>query len=214
MLGYVILFLKFFSIRFQYLILLRSSGITDGTSSFMKRHLALLLLFAGFISCNNSGQESDKVQAIRVIEEDEVEIPVYDFEHLQPLLNKEDDKIRVINFWATWCKPCIAEIPYFEKLNENYRDENVEVVLVSLDFPDQVESRLIPFIKNNKLESEVVYLDDPHSNIWIPKVSESWSGAIPATLIYGNGKREFYEGSFTYEELEAEILKFKNNQSL
>jgi len=81
----------------------------------------------------------------------------------------------------------------------------VELILVSLDFPNQIESRVIPFIKKNNLKGNVVLMADPDQNTWIPKVDETWSGAIPATLIYTKNSRKFYEQSFTFEELKNEI---------
>jgi len=138
------------------------------------------------------------------------ELKIYNFEELKPLLNKEEDKTYVVNFWATWCVPCIKELPYFEALNKEYANKNVEVLLVSLDFPNQYNKRLKPFIIENKLQSEVVALNDVDSNKWIPQINEDWSGAIPATLIYNNNKRRFYEKSFTYDELKIEVNKFLN----
>lgn len=114
----------------------------------------------------------------------------------------------VINFWATWCKPCVKELPYFEKIASDYSEKNVKVLLVSLDFPDKIESQVIPFLEKNNIKSEVVLLDDPDANSWIPKVSPNWSGAIPATVIYKNEKRKFYEQSFTFDELENELKLF------
>lgn len=111
----------------------------------------------------------------------------------------------VINFWATWCKPCIKELPYFEELNKNYSDKKVQVVLVSLDFPKQIEKQVIPFIKKHNLQSEILLLDDPDANTWIPKVSDEWSGAIPATLFVKGATQKFSEKSFTYNELETEL---------
>jgi thiol-disulfide isomerase/thioredoxin len=137
------------------------------------------------------------------------DLVVYDFAGLEPLLNMNDEKTYVVNFWATWCKPCIKEMPYFEQLNQNYNEKNVEVVLVSLDFPQQYEKKLKPFIKDNDLKSKVVALNDPtNMNSWIPKISEEWTGSIPATLIYNKKKREFYERSFNYEELVTELRTF------
>ncbi len=131
------------------------------------------------------------------------------FEELEKnYFQKKNDSIYIINFWATWCKPCVKELPAFEKLTLNFSDKKVKVLLVSLDFPDKIDSQVIPFIKKNKINSEVVLLDDPDANSWIPKVSEEWSGAIPATVIYKNDNRKFYEQSFTFEELETELKKF------
>ena len=125
-------------------------------------------------------------------------VPSLSYAELKPLLDQSDDKVHVVNFWATWCAPCIKELPYFEALNKR---KNIEVLLVSLDFPKHKQSRLLPFINNNKLQSKVVLLDDADENYWINDINANWSGAIPATLIYNSQKRDFYERSFTKNEL-------------
>ena len=135
------------------------------------------------------------------------QIEVYNFDQLQEFLGSDDDQLYVVNFWATWCKPCIKELPYFEEVQSDYGDK-IRVVLVSLDFPNKLESQLIPFVKKMNLQSEVVLLDDPYENEWIPKLDATWSGAIPATLIFKGSKKKFYERSFTKEELEYEIEHF------
>jgi thiol-disulfide isomerase/thioredoxin len=135
-------------------------------------------------------------------------VPSYNFDELNTLLTKNNDTTYVVNFWATWCRPCIKELPAFEKLNADYSDKPVKVLLVSLDFPDKIEKQVIPFMDKNNIKSKVVLLDDPDANSWIPKVSEKWSGAIPATIIYKGQSREFYERSFTFEELNTELHKF------
>jgi thiol-disulfide isomerase/thioredoxin len=84
-------------------------------------------------------------QALKV--QGEMDLEVYDFNGFKKFLNKKDDKMYVINFWATWCAPCIKELPYFEKINKAYHNQNVEVILVSLDFPHLYDSKLKPFIK-------------------------------------------------------------------
>jgi len=135
-------------------------------------------------------------------------IEVYNFSELEPLLNYKNDTTYIINFWATWCKPCIEELPLFEELLKIHKNKKVKITLVSLDMPDNLKSHLIPFVKNNSLVSQVILLDDPYENTWIPKVDKSWSGAIPATLIYNKRKRAFFEQSFTKEVLSKEISKF------
>ena len=135
-------------------------------------------------------------------------VPSLDFSELNTFLTKDNDSIYVVNFWATWCKPCIKELPAFEKLNTEYSDQKVKVILVSLDFPKKVGTQVIPFMEKNNIQSQVLLLDDTDANSWIPKISKKWSGAIPATLIYSNSARLFYEQSFTFEELEEELNKF------
>jgi thiol-disulfide isomerase/thioredoxin len=130
---------------------------------------------------------------------------VLNFNQLEQRLNLRNDTTYVVNFWATWCVPCIKEMPYFQQIHNNFSGKKVKVLLVSLDFVKQIESRLIPFIEKNKLTPEVVVLNDPDANAWINKVSPDWSGALPATLFFNRNFRAFYEKSFEYEELETII---------
>lgn len=113
------------------------------------------------------------------------DIAVYEtFNDIEPLFRQQTDTTYVINFWATWCKPCIEELPYFEELNKAESANPVKVVLVSLDFPQHLENKLLPFIEKNRINSRVDVLLDGSYNDWIDKVSPAWSGAIPATYIY------------------------------
>jgi len=169
----------------------------------------MTLLILVFFSCQNDS----KVKASLINEtshEKDFELEVYDFDGFEKFLTKKDNKTYVVNFWATWCAPCLKEMPHFEKLNANYKDKNVEVLLVSLDFPFNYDKKLKPFLKEHKLQSKVVALDDPDMNTWMPKVSEEWTGAIPITIIYNKDKRQFYERSFTYNQLEEELKQFLN----
>ncbi|MEP5340552.1 MAG: TlpA disulfide reductase family protein [Algibacter sp.] len=176
-----------------------------------------ILLSFGFVllffSCKNKVNETTleiKKEVVAAQVNSPLDLEIYDFAGFKSFLEKRDNKIYVINFWATWCAPCVKELPYFEKLNKEYMNDNVEVILVSLDFPHVYESKLKPFITKNKLKSKVIALDDVDANSWIPKVDESWTGSIPATVIYRNEKSKFYEQSFTYEELEKEVKQFIN----
>lgn len=172
----------------------------------MNQLVKLVILI--FLSLGNGITSSNPVTA-NAMGTAEEELKVLNFEELQSYLNsKEAKKTYVVNFWATWCAPCVKELPYFEQLNANYSNADVEVILVSLDFPKHIDSKLKPFLKKNALNSEVILLDDIDSNTWIPKVDKNWSGAIPATIIYNKSRRQFYERSFNYEELETELQQF------
>ncbi len=122
-------------------------------------------------------------------------------QQLFKLLQTNTDTVYVVNFWATWCKPCVEELPYFFKLEQTYKNRNVKVVFVSLDFKNQVENRLKPFMIKNNMPGPVFLLDAPNANQWVPKVDASWSGAIPATVIFNKSKKVFIEGETTYDEL-------------
>lgn len=128
-------------------------------------------------------------------------VVAYDnFSALEKEVLSDKNTIYVVNFWATWCAPCVKELPYFEKLNSE--NKSIKVVLVSLDFKSQFESKLLPFVKNRKINSEVVLLTDKDYNTWLPMIDKDWSGSIPATLIIKNDKKFFAERIFSsYEEL-------------
>jgi len=146
---------------------------------------------------------------LKVYSNDTVSVKAYDYAGLEYFLKQKNDTTYVVNFWATWCVPCVAELPNFEKINANYKKNKIKVILVSLDMAKMIDTKLLPFIKEKQIKSEVLLLRDPDADSWIPKVDSTWSGAIPATVIYNSEMRKFYEKSFTYDELEKEISNFK-----
>lgn len=134
-------------------------------------------------------------------EEKKAEIATVNFEQLSPRLHENNDTLYIVNFWASWCNPCVKEIPDFEKINAEYKNRKVKMIMVSLDFPNQLDTKVIPFIAEQKMTAEVVLLFDPNANSWINEVSPDWTGSIPATLIYKKDYRNFREGSYSYNEL-------------
>lgn len=134
------------------------------------------------------------------------DIKVYEsFEDFEPLLHNENDTTYVINFWATWCKPCVEEMPGFIELDEKFRNEKFKLILTSMDFETQINSHVKPFIEKNNIKSEVVLLADSKAHEWIDKVDENWSGSIPITIIYNKDFYYFKEGMLSYNELEELI---------
>lgn len=129
---------------------------------------------------------------------------VIKFPHLETILKKKDGPVQVINFWATWCGPCVKELPMFEQVNTN--NANVKVTLISLDFSDKLD-KVDAFIARKNMKSEVLLLDEIDYNSWIDKVDKSWEGAIPATLIFNpvTGKRVFTQHELKEGELEKLI---------
>ena len=156
--------------------------------------LTIVSLFV-FFSCSDKTKDS---------------IEVVDFDSFYSKIDLSSDNTYVINFWATWCSPCVKELPYFESVNREYSEKNVKVILVSLDFPSQIESKLMPYLKKNKIKSNVILLDDSKMNKWVPRVSEKWDGGIPATLIVNSSNYNFYPNPFEKEELVSEIQKVIN----
>ena len=129
-------------------------------------------------------------------------VEVIKFPQLQELIDAPGKQVKVINFWATWCRPCVKELPYFEELQSNYSTEELQVYLINLDDVEKLDKRVKPFIKKQQIKSTVKLLDETDYNSFIDKVDSNWSGAIPATLIIAGKKRRFIEGELTAAELQ------------
>lgn len=135
------------------------------------------------------------------------EMKIIEVPALEAIMSQSNsEKLLVINFWATWCKPCIKELPYFVNAQKKY--PNVDFVYMSIDFSENA-SKAEKFAQKKGLNADGLYLiDDVDYNSWIDKVSTEWSGAIPATLIVKDGQKYFYEKEFHEGELE-ELIKQK-----
>lgn len=138
-------------------------------------------------------------------------VPVVTFEQFMAHVEKNKTKIHVVNFWATWCKPCVQELPNFIRLQREYASKNVVITFVSLDFKKDYDKLLVPFVKKRKM-TNVLLLDAPNPNSWIDRVSKDWSGAIPGTLVVppaSSGKTQvFHEGEIEYVQLEKLVQPF------
>jgi thiol-disulfide isomerase/thioredoxin len=129
-------------------------------------------------------------------------------DQLYDRVDRGGDTLYVINFWATWCAPCVKELPNFEKLSKDYKNKNLRVLLVSMDFKSKLDTTVIPFIRKIGIKNEVLILNETDPQIYINRIDSSWSGALPATLMIKYNKRKFFEKDFTYSELQNEYKNF------
>lgn len=121
----------------------------------------------------------------------------------------KSDSVLVINFWATFCGPCIEEIPYFQTIAAKYKDQKAKLLLVSLDFKEYYPQKIEAFAKRFGFTAEIVWLDEEKPDDFCPKIDSAWSGAMPATLFVNKktGYRRFIEAQLKPEEVEAAIKK-------
>lgn len=127
---------------------------------------------------------------------------------LQEIIQGKGEHVKVINFWATWCAPCIKEMPLFEKLGQDRADVKVTLVSMDLDL-DSDPSKVHKFVARKKLQSQVVILDAKDPNSWIDQIEKTWSGALPATIVVNSktGKRIFVEKELHEGDLEKLIAE-------
>jgi len=135
--------------------------------------------------------------------EPEGKVSVVKFNSVEKYLNRDNDTVYVINFWATRNKESVGQLPELEKIRKEFKGDNVKVLFISLDKPEDKDSKVFPVIKKLDIHSNVLLLDDPDTKSWRPKVSPLWNGQLPATLIYQGHSAEFYQESLNYTKLKS-----------
>ena len=138
----------------------------------MKAFLIIVLLFLSSVSSGFS-------QGVQKISKTE----------LASILNNPSDKLHVINFWATWCGPCVTELPDFQKVVNESIGSKVDFLFISLDFPSDAEKKLTPFLKKNNYTFKVCLMTETDYNSWIDEVDPGWQGNIPATLFFNRPRK-------------------------
>ena len=184
----------------------------------MKYQILFIALLSGLLFSCQKGQENTGNEGAEDVKQasmasssekktNEVEVQVVPFDAVAEKMADPTVGLRVINFWATWCKPCVKELPYFEKARAKYADKGVNFTLVSLDFAEEVDDKVIPFVEAEGIKSEVWLLDDMDYDSWIDKVDPDWSGEIPMTVIVDPAEdiKEGFPRELTYQELDSII---------
>jgi thiol-disulfide isomerase/thioredoxin len=155
----------------------------------MKKYIIVIatIFFAGALSA----------QDVKSIKADELEKII--LESKGPL---------IVNLWATWCKPCIEELPHFLEEAKKHEKDSVQLILVSLDFKESFPKKVKEFAKKRDIKVPIRWLDETNADYFCPKVDPKWSGAIPATLFINNktGYRNFVEEQISHEHLKTEIM--------
>jgi thiol-disulfide isomerase/thioredoxin len=137
-------------------------------------------------------------------------VEVINFAQLQEQAeSKTNDTLYVVNFWATWCKPCVQEMPFFEETATKFSSQKVKIIYMSLNSLKELPT-VEKHIETKNIQNRVFLLNAGNPNDWVDKVDKTWSGSIPATIMYKGGKKVFFkEGEFTQEEIN-EVITNKN----
>jgi thiol-disulfide isomerase/thioredoxin len=109
----------------------------------------------------------------------------------------------VLNFWATWCQPCVEEIPLFIKLQKEHPE--IRVVGISMDELNQ-ESQVQLFAQNHRMNYRVALRDGDDFEKMVNSIDPQWIGVLPATFVFKNGSRVYSKtGAITEKELQQAI---------
>ncbi|WP_118953302.1 TlpA family protein disulfide reductase [Taibaiella helva] len=121
----------------------------------------------------------------------------------------DKDTLYIVNFWATWCVPCVKELPAFNMVHDLYKDKPVKVLLVSFDFKEQYPVKLQSWVAKKKLRPEVAWFNETNPTSYIPKIAPEWEGGLPATLLINNktGEKKLHPDEISVDELKSWIDK-------
>jgi thiol-disulfide isomerase/thioredoxin len=196
----------------------------------LKIFLVILSTFT-VVSCQNLETESDTTQPddliavphAKDVPDDDISdedlkkiasakgknVELVNIDELADILKNTGDELIVCNFWATWCKPCIEEMPFFDKLQDEFKEDDVRIIFVNIDDIKNAD-KVKTFVRQKQVRSQVMQLNEDNKTLksWFSKIQGGWEGDIPATLfIRTDGDvKTFYTGSFdTYEELRAAL---------
>ena len=137
----------------------------------------------------------------------ELKVKIINTEDLRGII-KNNDLPLLINIWATWCMPCREEFPDLVKISNSYKGK-VRFVGISVDDSEDLDSKVIPFIKNQKVNFEIYLLKVVDPEDFINLLNKKWGGAIPATFIYdkrGN-QEEMLIGKQSYKTFKEALKK-------
>ena len=188
----------------------------DQTNQVMaKAVFCMVLLFAllTVTACrgtNDRGEPAEKI-LVQSVTKAVLSVEPIDEAGLKKLIRERNGRTLLLNIWATWCAPCVAEFPDLVKLSQTYDTTAVEVVAISADYPDEVDTKIIPFLKKMNVPFRVYVAQFEHQEDFINAVNRSWSGALPASLIYdSHGKERFFHvGQQSYDDFKNEVDKIK-----
>jgi thiol-disulfide isomerase/thioredoxin len=130
---------------------------------------------------------------------------------LKSILDSHQGQVLLVNVWATWCKPCREEFPDLVRLQDFYKGKNVRVITISADYPDEIESKILPFLKKFNINFPVYVQNFSKQENFINRMNKDWNGALPATFIYDKkGQQQaFFIGKKDFESFCKEIEKIK-----
>jgi thiol-disulfide isomerase/thioredoxin len=188
----------------------------DQTYQVMRKipSLSVLFLVASIgTACRGTKDKGTHVERVQAQSPANVGLSVdpIDQAGLKRLIGERNGKILLLNIWATWCAPCVAEFPDLKKLSQTSDTASVEVVAISADYPDEVDTKIIPFLRKTNVSFRVYVAKFEHQEDFINAVNRSWSGALPASLIYDSHGNEsfFHVGQQSFDDFKREIEKVK-----
>jgi thiol-disulfide isomerase/thioredoxin len=160
-----------------------------------------------------AGKNDDVRKYMEKLAAEPVSVQAADAEALKALRKNDSGRLRLVNFWATWCGPCITEFPDLVTINRMYRHRDFEFVTVAAQYPDE-QKEVLKFLQKQQASSRNLLFGDPDKYKLIEAFDSSWSGALPFTVLISPGGEVIYrkEGAADPLELKRVIVRALNER--
>jgi len=145
-----------------------------------------------------------------IIAEEAAEVKAVDADQIKALIAEQQGKVVVLNFWATWCPPCIKEFPDLIKLYDTYESKGLQVIAVSMNEPEEVEE-IAEFMGEHKPRFPVYRAASTEEEFYAD-FDEKWWGEMPMTMVYDKAGNvvKMHKKPLTYEEFERDVKALIN----
>ncbi len=154
-------------------------------------------------------KEGSRVRALAKIESQPVTVTPAGVDDLKALRKNPTGKLLLVDFWATWCQPCVAEFPEFETMYRMYGNRKFELVTVSINYPDERAAVLDQLEKLHATTRNLVF-GSPEIYDLMAAFDPSWKGSVPYTVLLSPAGEVLYRHQAPADVLELRRLIIAN----
>lgn len=149
-----------------------------------------------------SEKRADAQASIEKWDQEAVTVTKLDEAGLTRLVKNDTENLLLVNVWATWCGPCVKELPEFVTINRMYRQRNFKLVTISMDEPDDGEA-VLKTLRQNHVSALNYHLAIDNRDRFADLLDPKWDGPVPYTLLIAPGGTIVYRKSGEIEPLEV-----------
>ncbi|MEW4567018.1 redoxin domain-containing protein [Tautonia sp. JC769] len=131
-----------------------------------------------------------------------VSLETIDLDGVAELAKNDSDDLLLVNLWATWCGPCVAELPEFVEMNRMYRGRDFKLITISLDDSD-AQSKALEVLTEHHVSATNYLLDAADRDAFAEALDPEWPGPVPYTLLIAPGGEVLYRHTGAIDPLEV-----------
>jgi thiol-disulfide isomerase/thioredoxin len=155
------------------------------------------------------GKEESVQRYMAALATEPVTVALADAQALGKLRQNRSGKLRLVNFWATWCGPCITEFPDLVKINRSFRHRAFELITVAANFPDE-QKAVLAFLQKNQAATQNLLFASTDKYKLMASFDPEWNGALPYTLLLGPKGEVLYKMQGPIDPLEVKRIIVKS----